>query len=65
MAQQATLQADSRKDAGKGAARSHRKGGRVPAVIYATTAPRSLSPSTARRSAGLRSTTSVATTILM
>lgn len=34
MAQQAALQADSRKDQGKGAARTHRRAGRVPAVIY-------------------------------
>ena len=34
MAQQAALQADSRKEQGKGAARTYRRAGRVPAVIY-------------------------------
>jgi large subunit ribosomal protein L25 len=34
MAQEATLQAEKRSNSGKGAARTHRRGGRVPAVIY-------------------------------
>jgi ribosomal protein L25, Ctc-form len=64
MAQQATLQADTRKDAGKGAARTHRKGGRVPAVIYGhDRAAETLTIDSAALSR-LLSTTSVATTIL-
>jgi large subunit ribosomal protein L25 len=64
MAQQATLQADTRKDAGKGAARTHRRGGRVPAVIYGhDRAAETLTIDSAALSR-LLSTTSVATTIL-
>ena len=64
MAQQATLQADTRKDAGKGAARTHRKGGRVPAVIYGhDRAAETLTIDSAALSR-LLSSTSVATTIL-
>jgi large subunit ribosomal protein L25 len=64
MAQQATLEAATRKNAGKGPARTHRREGRVPAIIYGhNRAAETLTVDTASLSR-LLSGTSVATTVL-